>query len=179
LLHKFVLPIINQISGGKKKKKLIALLLLVMFAFALEARNDPESSGVNYVKSGDKVWVCEKVKPGLFAVNIRIDDKASIKIPFREVDSYLCNGRLFERLPLKYDGAPANSTALMEYITSRNGLRLYKYCKYGECGDLTNNTYKKAHLQFTYLVFQDGQFYLEVDQKNAPTVLPFFGIEVL
>jgi hypothetical protein len=160
-------------------KKLIAILLLVMFAFTLEARNDPESSNVNYVKSGDKIWLCEKMKSGLFALNIRMEDQGTLKIPFREVDSYFCNGRLFERLPVIYEGAPSGSTALMEYITSRNGLRLYKYCKYGECGELVNNTYEKAHLQFTYFIFRGGKFYLEVDQKNAPTVLPFFGIKVI
>ena len=154
-------------------------MLLVMFAFALQARNDPKSENANYVKSGDKIYFCQKVKAGVFCANIVLEDGITMKIPFRKVDAYSCNGRLFERLPVVCEGAPANCTALMEYITSRNGLRLYKYCKIVECGDLVNNTYEKPHLESVFFVFQDGEFYLKVDQKNAPTVLPFFGIKVL
>jgi hypothetical protein len=154
-------------------KKLLTILLLVVSALELNAADD----AVNYVTTGGKTYFCQKMKPGLFCANIRTEDGNILKIPFKEVDSYFCKGRLYERLPLMYEGAQANSTALMEYITSRNGLRLYKYCKYGECGDLYNSTYKKAHPQVVFYVFQEGKFYLEVNQKNAATVLPFFGIQ--
>lgn len=157
-------------------KKHFAVLLLVMFALALQAGNNEAAS---YVKTGDKIYFGQKVKTGLLNATIVMNDGTMLKIPYKKVDSYYSNGRLFERLPVMCEGAPANCTALMEYVTSRNGLRLYKYCKYGECGDLLNNTYKKAHLQVTYFVFQDGKFYLHVDKKNAPTVLPFFGIPVV
>ncbi|MBK6965318.1 MAG: hypothetical protein IPH20_15640 [Bacteroidales bacterium] len=156
-------------------KKLLTILLLVISAMELNATNDV----VNYVTSGGKTYFCQKMKPGLLCANIRTCDGNILKFPFKNVDAYCCNGRLFERLPVVYEGAPANSTALMEYITTRNGLRLYRYCKYGECGDIYNSTYKKAHPQFIFFVFQDGKFYLEVNQKNAATVLPFFGIQTI
>lgn len=156
-------------------KKLIAFLLLVSSALVLKAGDE----AINYVTSGGKTYFCQKMKPGLFCTKIFTCDGNILKIPFKNVDSYCCKGRLFERLPVVVEGVPTDRTALMEYITSRNGLRLYKYCEYGECGDLINSTYKNAHLQFTFFVFKDGEFYLEVDQKNVPTVLPFFGIEVI
>ncbi|NTW23429.1 MAG: hypothetical protein HGA37_01915 [Lentimicrobium sp.] len=166
---------INLKQEDKTMKKLIAVVLLLMFALVLVAAAETP----NYVTTGGKTYFCEKMKPGLFCARITMDDGTILKVPFGKVDSYSCKGRLFERLPVKCEGAPEDCTALMEYITSRNGLRLYKYCEYGECGDLYNNTYQEAHLQFVFFVFQEGEFYLEVDQKNAPTVLPFFGIEVL
>lgn len=156
-------------------KRLIAVLLLLFFANTLVT-----AAGIpNYVTTGGKTYFCEKMNKGLFNVKITLDDGTILKVPFGKVDSYCCKGRLFERLPVKCAGAPEDCTALMEYITSRNGLRLYKYCEFGECGNLCDNTYKKAHEQQAFFVFQDGKFYLLVDQKNAPTVLPFFGIEVL
>lgn len=156
-------------------KKLLVILILVISALELSATDDV----VNYVTTGGKTYFCQKMKPGLFYANIRTCDGNIMKIPFQKVDAYCCNGRLFERLPVMYEGAPANTTALMEYITTRNGLRLYRYNEFGECGDIYNCTYKKAHQQVAYFVFQDGKFYLEVTQKNAATVLPFFGIQAI
>ena len=95
------------------------------------------------------------------------------------MDAVYRDGKLYERLPVIYEGAVRGKTALMEYITSRNGLRLYKYCEYGECGDLLKCNYQPAHLQTVYYVFKDGAFYLLVDCKNAGTVLPFFGIKAI
>lgn len=156
-------------------KKLFAVLLMVIFALALKAGEET----TNYVKTGGKTLFCRHSTAGLFRTKVVMDDGTILKVPFRKIDAYYCDGRLFERLPVVCEGAPAGCTALMEYITSRNGLRLYKYCKYGECGDLLNNTYQKAHLQVQYFVFKDGKFYLKVDKKNAHTVLPFFGIKVM
>lgn len=156
-------------------KKLFAVLLMVMFALTLNAGEET----TNYVTTGGKTYFYHHSNAGLFRTKVVLDDGTTLKIPFRKIDSYFCNGRLFERLPVVCEGAPAGCTALMEYITSRNGLRLYKYCKYGECGDLLNNTYQKAHLQVLYFVFKDGKFYLKVDKKNASTVLPFFGIKAI
>lgn len=156
-------------------KKLFALLVMVMFTLALKAGEET----INYVTTGGKTYFCHHSKAGLFYTKVVLDDGKMLKIPFSKVDAYFCKGRLFERLPVVCEGVPSGCTALMEYVTSRNGLRLYKYCKYGECGDLRNNTYQKAHLQVLYFVFKDGKFYLKVDKKNAPTVLPFFGIKVI
>ena len=152
------------------------LLLMLISALVLQAKNE---EAVNYVNSGGKTYFCQKMKSGLFCAKVRTSDGNVLKIPFTKVDSYFCNGRLYERLPLVSEGAQVNGTALMEYITTRNDLRLYRYCKFGECGNLYNSTYKKAHQQFVFLVFQDGKFYLEVDQRNAATVLPFFGIQTV
>jgi hypothetical protein len=151
-------------------KRLIAVLLLFMFANTLVAAAEIP----NYVTT----YFCEKMKKGIFNVKITSNDGTILRVPFGKVDSYCCKGRLFERLPVKCVGVTEDCSALMEYITSRNGLRLYKYCETAECGNLYDNTYQKAHEQLAFFVFQDGRFYLLVDQKNAPSVLPFFGIEV-
>jgi hypothetical protein len=156
-------------------KKLSVLLILVISALMLRA----EGKATSYVTVGDQIYFCETVKPGLLNMNLAKEDGTIVKVPIKKVDSYSSNGRMFERLPVICNGTPTKCTALMEYITSRNGFRLYKHCEYGECGNLWDNTYKKTHLQVEYYVYKDGKFYLPVNKENAASILPFFGIEVI
>ena len=156
-------------------KKLSVLLIMIMFALMVKAEGEANS----YVTVDGKTYFCQTVKSGLLNLNLTMIDGTILKVPYKKVDAYSTKGHLYERLPVMCKEAPANCTALMEYITSRNGLRLYKYCKTGECGDLLENTYEKAHLQYTFFVFKDGKFYLHVTKENAESVLPFFGIKVI
>jgi hypothetical protein len=133
----------------------------------------------SYVTVNGKTYFCQTVRTGLLHMNLKMTDGTIMKVPFNKVDSYLCKGRLFERLPVKCKGAPANCTALMEYITQRNGFRLYKYCKVQENGDIYNCTYQNAHKEVEYFVFKNGKFYLHVNQDNVESVLPFFGIKTI
>jgi len=156
-------------------KKLSALLIMVMFVLMAKAGGEATS----YVTVAGKTYFCQMVRPGLLFMNLTLNDGSILKVPFKKVDAYSYKGHLYERLPVMCKNAPANCTALMEYITSRNGLRLYKYCKTGACGDLLDNTYEKAHLQFEFFVFKDGKFYLPVTKENIESILPYFGIKVM
>lgn len=156
-------------------KKLSVILILIMSVLFVKAGGE----SVSYVTFDGKTYFCEKAKPGLFNMNLTLDDGTIMKVPLNKVDAYSCNGHLCERLPVMCKDAPANCTALMEYITTRNGFRLYKHCEYSECGDLWNNTYKKAHLQTDYYVFKDGKFYLQVNKENIESILTFFHIPVI
>ncbi len=156
-------------------KKLSALLIMVMFALMVKAGGEATS----YITFDGKTYFCETVKPGLLRMNVIMTDGTVLKVPLKKVDAYSSKGHLYERLPVMCKDAPANCTALMEYITSRNGFRLYKYCKTGSCGDLLDNTYEKAHLQFTFFVFKDGKYFLPVTPENIESILPFFGIKTI
>ncbi|MEI8048459.1 MAG: hypothetical protein WCI92_13835 [Bacteroidota bacterium] len=156
-------------------KKLSVLLILVMSVLILKA--GPEVNG--YVTVDGKTYFCESVKSGLKYMNLTMADKTIMKVPFNKVDAYSCNGRLFERLPVKCKWAPANCTALMEYVTTRGGLRLYKYCKVQEHGEFYDCSFQSAHAEYEFFVFKDGKFYLHVTQENAESVLPFFGIPTI
>ena len=156
-------------------KNLAVLVLLVMSTLILKAGGEATS----YVTFGGKTYFCQKVTPGLFNMSLTLDDGTTLKVPLNKVDAYSGNGHLCERLPVHCQGAPKNCTALMEYVTSRNGFRLYKLCEYGECGSLWDNTYQKAHLQVEYYVFKDGKFHLQVTKDNASSVLQFFNVPVI
>jgi len=146
-------------------KKLTVLLVLVMSVLMLKAGTEVSS----YVTVDGKTYFCENVKSGLKFMNLTMNDGTIMKVPLKKVDSYSSKGHLYERLPVMCEGAPENCTAMMEYITSRNGFRLYKYCKMKSHG----NT------EFTFFIFKDGKYHLSVTRENAESVLPFFGIEVI
>ena len=156
-------------------KKQSVLLILVISALMLKAGGE----ATNYVTVNGKTYFCETVKQGILNLNLKMSDGTILRVPLKKVDAFSCHGRMFERLPVMCKGAPANCTALMEYITSRNGFRLYKYCKVQEHGEVYDCSYQKPHKEFTFFVFKDGQYHLQVTQDNAESVLPFFGIPVI
>ncbi|HPT14710.1 MAG TPA: hypothetical protein PK796_07985 [Bacteroidales bacterium] len=156
------------------KSILVTLLLMVSF---LVVKAGDES--ISYVKAGGKTYFCQQVRQGLFKAGVVMGDGNVLRIPFGKIEAYSCKGHLYERLPLMCKDAKPGCTALMEYVTSRNGLRLYKYCQYGECCDPATNNFSKAQASYLYSVFKDGKFYLVVDKQNAASVLPFFGIDVI
>ncbi len=173
MLCKFVSIINNPKSKeDQAMKKLSVLLILVVSVLILKAGGEATS----YVTVGGKTYFCQTVKSGLLNMNLTLNDGTILKISLKKVDSYSCKGRLFERLPVICKGVPSNCTELMEYVTSRNGFRLYKYGQADEHGELCDNTYKKAHMEYDFYVYKNGKFHLQVTPANAETVLPFFGI---
>jgi hypothetical protein len=156
-------------------KKLSVVLILVMFVLMLKAGTEVTS----YATVNGKTYFCENVRSGFIYLNLIMTDGTIMKVPFNKVDAYSTKGHLYERLPVMCEGAPENCTAMMEYITSRNGFRLYKYSKMQSHGELYDNTYEDAHMEFTFFIFKDGKYHLSVTKENAASVLPFFGIEVI
>jgi len=156
-------------------KKLFVIMILVMSVLMLKAGTEANS----YVTIDGKTYFCETVKTGLKNMNLKMIDGTVLKVPIKKVDAYSTSGHLYERLPVICKSAPENCTALMEYVTSRNGFRLYKYCKMkGQC-ILDDNTFNDPQMEYTFFIFKDGKYHLSVTRENAESVLPFFGIEVI
>lgn len=156
-----------------KKSALILMIIMMAFGLKLFAGND-----ISYVKAGDKTYLGTEVKYGLFNTKITTLDGKTVKIPNAEVDAVMHNSRLFERLPVVCENNVVACLALMEFVTSRSGLRLYRYTSVYEENDPAMNKFESAKPHYDYYVFKDGEFYLRIDQKSAPTALPFFGVEV-
>lgn len=147
-------------------KRSILFIALVLAAIGVNASN--EGKTISYVKTDSKVYFGEDVKLGLFNTKIVSLDGTVTKIPYRDVVSYMDDSRLFENLPVVCENNDTTCYAMMEYITTKSGLNLYRY----ECN-------KEKTPRCEYYVFKGGKFHLRIDQKNARTVLPFFGIRVV
>lgn len=147
-------------------KRIILSIALVLAAFGVNAGN--EGKTVSYVKTNSAVYFGEDVKHGLFNTKVIAVDGSVTKIPYRDVVAYMDDSRLFENLPVVCENNDTTCYAMMEYITTKSGLNLYRY----ECN-------KEKTPRCVFYVFKGGKYHLQVDQKNARTVLPFFGIKVV
>jgi len=147
-------------------KNSLLIVALILLSFGVKAMSDGET--VSYVKTDSKVYIGQDVKLGLFNTKVISSDGTVTKIPYRDVVSYMDDSRLFVNLPVVCDNNKTTCYAMMEYITSRGGLNLYRYC-----------CYEQKDAKYEYYIFKDGKFHLRIDQKNAKTALPFFGIKVV
>ena len=147
-------------------KHSILIIALVFFGFLLKAMAEGETD--SYVKTDSNVYFGQDLKMGLFNTRVFSSDGTVTKIPYHEIVAYMDNLRLFEYLPVVCERNDTTCYAMMEYVTSRSGLSLYRY----DCYDCK---VKRS----VYYVFKGNKFHLRIDQKNASTTLPFFGIKVV
>ncbi len=142
--------------------------ILIITALALSGFCANVLAGVKpacYVKTAEEVYFGHKLRIGLLNTKIISEEGKTVKVPNKKVLSYTNGFRLFELLPLADNKTETPELVLMEYITSRSGLKLYCY---------ENNPDRTAVKE--YFVFSDGQLHIRIDQSNAANVLSFFGI---
>lgn len=147
-----------------KKFTLITALILLFAATQVLAGGE----SVSYVKTNGKVYFGQDLKRGLFNTKIISTDGTVLRIPNTKVVAYMHDSKLFEYLPVVCEDNDTICFAMMEYITSRSGLKLYRY----SCYDNKDTTYG-------YFVFKDNKFYLSITKENAASTLPFFGIAAI
>ena len=149
----------------KKNWVLIIALTLICFGFKAIAVNPDD---VCYVKTADKVYFGQDVKMGLVYTKVISADGTVAKLKTKEIKAVMHENKLYELLPVVCERYDTLCYAMLEYVTSRSGLKLYKYCCVAGRDE-----------KYGYFVFKDNKFYLRVDQNNAVAILPFFGIELI
>jgi hypothetical protein len=147
-----------------KKSILFIALLLICFGLKSIAAN-PD---VCYVKTSDKVYFGQDVKIGMIHTKIISDDGTVRKIKNNDVLAYMHENKLYELLPVICEKGDTICKALMEQLSSRGDFKLYKY----KCQE-------SGYEQCAYFVFKDGNLYLKINQLNADSILPFFGLKAL
>ena len=157
-------------------KKLTLIIMLITMSVGIKA---VAGEKVCYITSNRNTYFGQELKQGLFKTKIISADGKVFKVKNREIDAYSDGQRLFEKLPVICETNDTICFAMMEYLTSRDGLKLYRYTCFYEENDPLTCTYQKAHEHYGYFVFKDGKFYLRIDEKNAATTFPFFGIDVI
>lgn len=153
-------------------KKLIFLFVLVSFVWVAKAADELDFVYVNGV-----TYFSEDIKISATNARITTENGLILKAPLEKVDAYRVDGKLYERLPLICTDGKSKGTALLEFVTQHNGLRLYKLAS---CRMNTPENCRfadSANQECVYLVYKDGEMYLHVNQKNAETVFPFFHVK--
>jgi len=147
-------------------KKTIVIIAIILTSFGIKAMAEGES--ISYVKTGKNVFFGHDLKIGLFNTRIISDEGSITKVANRDIVAYKHQSRLFEYLPVVCESKDTICYAMMEYIATRGGLKLYRYCCYDE-----------KDPRYSFFVFKNNKFYLGINEKNAESTLPFFGIKVL
>jgi hypothetical protein len=154
-----------------------SIFLAICLAITVGVYAGPTKS-INYVTANGQTFFGDKLKSGLFHTRLLTSGQETVRINNNDVTAYMQDGRLFERLPLVCNNNTVKDEVFMEYVTTRSGLRLYKYSSYDENDNLPEGVVCKANAKYCFFVFKDGKYYLKVDEKNAAATLPFFGIAV-
>lgn len=147
-------------------KRSVLIIALILAGFGMKVLAEGETT--SYVKTDTKVYIGDDLKQGIFNMKVISSDGTVTKVPYRDVRAYMDDSRLFEYLPVVCENYDTTCYAMMQYVTSKSGLNLYRYC-----------CYEGRDAKFVFYVYKEGKFHLRVDQKNAATVLPFFGLKVV
>lgn len=145
-----------------KKSIGFAAILLIGIGFNALAGGTPAC----FVKAGDKTYFGEKLKTGLLNYKIIADDGSVVKVPISKVNSYQDRSGYFELLPLVNEAYDTTAYVMMQYVASKNGLRLFAY---------PNPSLEEPGKEL-YVFSSDG-FYLKINRRNAPTALTVFGVK--
>ena len=156
-----------QASYGKLIKDMKnTILISVLLLLCAGAQAFTGSKDISYLKTRDTVYFGQDLKIGLFNSKIISADGSTVKISNRDITGYLHDSQIFDYLPVIIESNEILCYTMMQLITARSGLSLYRY-----------NCYDENNIKSSYFVFKDSKFYLRIDQRNALSVLPFFGIK--
>jgi hypothetical protein len=143
-------------------KKVILLVLSIMVLYGLNA---VAGESIGYVKTEGNVYFGQNVKVGISKTRITATDGTVVKIPNRKVKAYMQDSHLFELMPVSYNSDASVKMDLLEKITLKDGLALYR-----------STAKKTGDSGIVYFVYQEGKLYLKCNELNTETVLQFFGI---
>ena len=153
-------------------KKLIVLLFLVSAALYSQAGDKPD-----YVTVGDQTYFSEDVKIGPASVKIGMDNGLTLKAPMKDVSAYFVDGRYYQRLPLVCRNGETKCTALLELVSFRNGLQLFKYLPGHKNNNLGCCFLDAKNDEAMYFIYREGKLHLRINEENAETVFNFFRVE--
>ncbi|MEI6749252.1 MAG: hypothetical protein ACOYMF_12455 [Bacteroidales bacterium] len=157
-------------------KRAVIILGLILIAFLSKAINPPIN---DIVITDDKTYFGDKVVMG--PSSVRIYNKAGeiTKIPSHAVESFIRNGQVFVKMPVITKANDTVGMAFMQYITSRSGLQLFRYCSHCLNYDPVAGVIAPLNQVFRYYVFKGGKFIMLLEEDNATSFLSYFGVKVL
>jgi len=157
-------------------KSTFILLNLMLIALSGQARNPPIN---DIVVSGGKTFFCDKVIMGPASAKIYNSAGEISKIPSQSVESFIKSGQVFVKLPVVTMANDTVGMAFMQYINSRSGLQLFRYCSQCLHYDPVEGVIAPINQVYRYYIFKGGKYFMLLDEKDADTFLSFFGVKVI
>lgn len=140
-------------------KTLWIILTLVFGPLVLKAESDRS----DYVVADGITYVCQAMRTGFANTRIITHEGQLVKVPNSSIKAYRINGRQFEIMPLLNLRGDTLDMAFMEFISMRDGKRLYRYCSNCSKYDPLSGEIAPINLIYRYYVLSDGQLKLFTD----------------
>jgi hypothetical protein len=157
-------------------KKSTIVLVMILFASCGQVFSRKTS---DIVVSEGKTYFGDKVIMG--SANTKIYNAAGeiTKIPSSAVESFIKSGQVFVKLPVVTKAKDTIGMAFMQYIASRSGLQLFRYCSNCLHYDPVEGVIAPINAVYRYYVFSGGEFFLLLDEVNTVSFLTYFGVKVI
>jgi hypothetical protein len=158
-------------------KKSIILMLLIIWIFNLQAANKPTDT---FIIIGDETYYCDKVHVGKANTRIYRDGKEILKVRTSLVSAYAHEGKFHEYLPVLNKNQDTTGWAFMQFITSHEGNRLYRFCSNCIQYDPVSGIIAPVVPVYRYYIFKSGRFVsVTDDQDDLHAQLSSFNVKVL
>jgi hypothetical protein len=147
------------------------IILLVIISVLTLTGFSESPTGNFYMGSDNEKHYCKKINLEKDSAVAILENDEKMVIPVSEIKMYRLNGVTFEKLPVYMNNQNTDTYAFMEFITTRAGLRLYKYSTREEISGKHRKTKK-------YYVFKGNQLWMEITDKNRSTQSDFFDVSL-
>ncbi len=154
------------------KTKLFFSVAFITISMLLNAKGKPDG----YVVTDVDTIACKSLSFGYDGANITLANGEKTLVNKENVKAYSLNGKKFENLPVYVDGKPNGNNSFLELVAERNGLKLFKYSYYDTNGWDATKSVEDMKKVTVLTIFKDNKYYVQVDQKNAKTILPYFNL---
>jgi hypothetical protein len=145
------------------------LILIPLLFFAIFSVNAKALSEYDYVITKNGTFYCQQVNVGLLHIKGILENGEALKVSVNEVRAYKANGRIFERMPIYQNDKITSNSNLMELLSLKDGLKLFRYTLIDN-----NEALCPGHNQ--YYVFRNGEYVLQVSDKSSYQVFNFFNV---
>jgi hypothetical protein len=132
-----------------------------------------------FVVADDITYFGSDIKIGSFKIVIQTEDGEIRKMPTREVKAFRTNGRQFEFLPVTNTKGDTADMAFMEFITMRDGNRLYCYCSDNCKYDPLNGEIAPPIRVYRYYVLKNDKLNLLSDDKEVDQAMAYFNVRIV
>jgi len=145
-------------------KNVFILLVLTVFTSALFADN---TKTVDVIKTKNETLFVKNIRTTINGFIVTTFDGEKKKFEKEEVTSYTKDGQQFDRVKIVEGECCLDKTCFMEFITYKNGFKVYKYEFCTDDGKITSR----------HLVFKDDKYIVKIDEKNKENLMAFFELK--
>lgn len=130
------------------------------------------------VADNGAVYFYKKLKFGFTNIQIISLDGTKIKIPNMGIKAYSYKGHQFELLPITNCKGDTLGYAFMEFISKRNGSRLFRYCSNCINYDPLNGVIAPLNKLYRYYVVKSGKIKLISCLEDFSELMTFYKVKI-